>query len=113
MKRKSGQLAIHDLAERFTAKVAVDLYARDAIPGDVGELVNRYGAPLVKGKTCDIAESNACLWVVLADVPGAGSGDIEKFGDEYRVASTVLAVQRIALGEGGNPGKKLGLGHGL
>jgi hypothetical protein len=55
------RLMTSNLAEEGLLEVTVYLYARDAIPGDVGELVNAHAPPFIKSQACDIAESNACL----------------------------------------------------
>lgn len=83
------------------------------MPAEIHELVDADGTPFIKGQARDVAESYASYRVILRDVPGAGSGDIEELGREYRVLSVVLAVERVLLGQRCEFGKKFGLVHGV
>ena len=52
-------------------EVAVNLDARDAVPGQLHELVNAHTAPLVISQSGDISKSNMLFWIVFTQIPGA------------------------------------------
>jgi hypothetical protein len=94
-------------------EIPVDFDSRYTAPGEFHELVNGNITPFIKGQSGDIAKGNAFFWIVFGDVPGATSGDIEKFGGKDGIARLFLGAHRVLLGEDGKLGKKLCLGHSL
>jgi len=91
--------------------VSIDLDARDSVPLERHELIDRNVSPLVEGKARDVGESDTRLRVVLADVPGAASRDVEELCDEARIFFAVLGAEPIAFGELFEGFEKLCLSH--
>jgi hypothetical protein len=83
--RGLGAPGRRDHARSTGLEVSIDFDSRDAKPLKFEKLVDRDTAPLVKSESGHITESDAFLWIVLSDIPGAGSGDIEELGNETRI----------------------------
>ena len=94
-------------------EIPVDFNTRDTAPAKRHELVNGNVTPFIKSQSSDIAKGNAGLRIVFSDVPGATSGDIEKFGGKDGIARLFLGAHQVLLGEDCQLGKKLCLGHSL
>lgn len=87
-----------NLAEASLAEVAVDFDARNTVPREFDQLIERDKSPLIEGQARDISESNALFWIVLRDVPSTGSGNIKKLCQDARIFLAILGVQWIASG---------------
>ena len=100
-----------DHAGTSRTKEAVYLDARDADPPERHELVDGDSAPLVERQAGYIAESDARRWIVLGDVPGAGSGDVKELRHKKRVRFIGLRAIGIGACELREQVEKLDLGH--
>ena len=81
------------------------------MPRELKKLVNGDKSPLIEGQASDISKSNALFWIVLGDVPGAGSGYIKNLCQDARIFFAILGVQWITSGKLREIDEKLVFGH--
>lgn len=73
----------------------IQLDARDSHPAKFHEFVNAEGSPRIFKESGHVPKRHVRLRVVLGDVPGAASRDIEELGHDYWVGLFRLRVQRV------------------
>ncbi len=104
-------MVARDLARWNRREVAVDLDARDTAKLELHKLVDGNRAPLVEDKPGDVSESDACLRIVLGEVPRAASCDIEKLRGKNRIGFVLLGTVGVSLHEASEVFEKLCLFH--
>lgn len=93
--------------------VAVNLNHGYAMKSEVGQLVDADIAPFVLDKSCDIAERNSVVRVVLREKPCTWSKGVKEFDDEYGRVFEFLRTHRVIAHFFGDGGKEACFFHGL